>query len=116
MVEIDQLPSVAQFPGAAGRGRCDEIGFGIRVNNNGPPAVNEVQIQMPFPSGLLPPVDWNYTVADGQCTPDNGSGAIDTTFGLAIGAAAEIDLAGCLDPNAAFVDLRARVVSPTALR
>jgi hypothetical protein len=106
VVEIDQLSSVLQLPEAVSRGQCDEIGFTIRVTNNGPAGADEVQVEMPFPSGLLPGVDWNCTIVDDQCMPDSGSGAIDTAFGLAIGRSAEINLAGCLDPSAAFVELR----------
>lgn len=106
VVEIDQLPSGLQVPRASSRGQCDEVGFRIRVINNGPAVADEVEVEMPFPSGLLEPVDWSCAVADDQCTPESGSGAIDTAFGLAIGRAAEINLTGCLDPTAAFVDLR----------
>lgn len=88
-------------------GDCQTTQFEITVFNRGPEAASGVRLRAPVPSGLITPFSWSCSVDGGTCSTVTGTVDIDTQFDLAVGAGAVINLQGCADPDAAWVEIEA---------
>ena len=72
-----------------------------------PEPAADIELVGPIPGGLLSDIQWNCSLAEGSCSPSDGSGALDTEFSLAPGEEAIIVWQGCPDPSAAWVNIAA---------
>jgi hypothetical protein len=101
---IERLPSIVRGKGVP------TIEFVVRVSNNGPadvPAGITLNVSLP-PSAF--DMLWTCSPTTGVCTPAAGVNAVTTSFGLAVGEEARVDIS--LRSNTSFVDLAASAAPP----
>ncbi|AKS43086.1 Ig-like domain repeat protein [Wenzhouxiangella marina] len=115
-VDLEILIAPAQIEergaGSVPAGGCNPVRFEILVNHRGTDVAAQVRLQAPVPRGLLAPVSWTCMAPAGSCTPASGSDGVDVEFALAVGETSVVDLQGCADPNAAWIELEAAASLP----